>query len=84
MEWLKSPEKHFDPVKQGDVNMNNVGVCVSQIKDKLNINQSTVSQYLALLQRTNLLEATRIGKWTYYKRNENEIKKIAEYLYNNL
>jgi len=37
-----------------------------------------VSDYLATLQRAGLVEATRIGPWTYYKRNEANIRALAE------
>jgi ArsR family transcriptional regulator len=37
-----------------------------------------VSDYLATLQRAGLVEARRIGQWTYYKRNEAAISALAE------
>ena len=46
---------------------------------KLNMTQSTVSHYLMILERAGLLISTRIGKWTYYKRNEEVIKKFSEF-----
>jgi len=82
--WLKNPRDHFDPVRQGEVDMDTVGVCVSQITEKLNMNQSTVSQYLSILQRAGLVHATRIGKWTYYRRNEEEIKRVGSFMYEEL
>lgn len=33
-----------------------------------------------MLHRTGLLEAIRIGKWTYYKRNEEVIEEICNYI----
>ncbi|WP_454191123.1 ArsR/SmtB family transcription factor [Paenibacillus sp. Marseille-Q7038] len=78
--WLKDPTTHFDTTRQGVEEMNEVGVCVSQIRDKLGMNQSTTSQYLATLQRAGLVEATRIGKWTYYKRNEQLIHELANFI----
>jgi DNA-binding transcriptional ArsR family regulator len=77
LEWLKEPQKHFEP--QGDIDLKETGVCVSQITEKLNMTQSTASQYLSTLQKAGLLHAKRIGKWTYYKRNEELIKKIGSY-----
>ena len=78
--WLKDPTTHFDTKRQGEEEMNKVGVCVSQIRDKLGMNQSTTSQYLSALQRARLVEATRIGKWTYYKRNEQLIHELARFI----
>ena len=55
-----------------------VGVCVGQIQLKLGVTQSTASQYLSVLQKADLVIATRIGKWTYYRRNEETISKLAK------
>ncbi|WP_307471953.1 ArsR/SmtB family transcription factor [Paenibacillus harenae] len=78
LEWLKDPNSHFG--SQGGVDLIEVGVCVSQITTKLNMTQSTTSQYLSVLQRAGLVHATRLGKWTYYKRDEEAIKQIASYI----
>ncbi|WML33499.1 helix-turn-helix domain-containing protein [Clostridium sp. OS1-26] len=39
--------------------------------------QSTVSEYLAILLRAGLIKTKRIGKYTYYKRDEEAIKRIV-------
>lgn len=75
LNWLKEPDRHFIP-NEG-VDMFKTGVCVSQITEKLQMTQSTASQYLNSLLRAGLIKAERIGKFTYYKRDENAIKKIA-------
>ncbi|GAA3313603.1 hypothetical protein GCM10020331_004120 [Ectobacillus funiculus] len=49
LEWLKDPVAHFGP--QDGIDLVEVGVCVSQITDKLNMTQSTASQYLSTLQK---------------------------------
>jgi DNA-binding transcriptional ArsR family regulator len=82
LDWLKEPHKHFEP--QGDIDLEEIGVCVSQITEKLNMTQSTASQYLSILQKAGLLHATRIGKWTYYRRNEELIKKFGHYVIEDL
>ena len=73
LKWLKNPDEHFPP--QGThlegVNLDGA-VCVDSLQKKLNISQSTTSQYLSQLQRH--------GKWTYYGRNEETITKPAEYI----
>ncbi|MCM3748900.1 helix-turn-helix domain-containing protein [Paenibacillus pasadenensis] len=75
---LKHPEKHFPPQDEGDVHT--VGVCFSSIQEGVGLSQSTVSDYLATLQRASLVEVRRIGQWTYYKRNEATIRALAEIL----
>ncbi|MEK4439280.1 metalloregulator ArsR/SmtB family transcription factor [Paenibacillus sp. FSL K6-2862] len=78
LEWLKNPEAHFSP--QEGIDIGEVGVCVSQVTAKMNMDQSTTSQYLSILHRVGLINATRIGKWTYYKRNEEAINQVGLYL----
>lgn len=82
LEWLKDPTAHFGP--QDGIDLIEVGVCVSQIREKLNMTQSTASQYLSTLQRAGLIKATRIGKWTYYKRDEEAIKNLGLYIQTDL
>jgi DNA-binding transcriptional ArsR family regulator len=81
LKWLKEPEKHFP--KQGahlpkEVNIKG-GVCVGDIQEKARASQSTVSQYLNMMQKAGLLESVRYGQWTYYRRNEEFISQLAEY-----
>lgn len=76
LQWLKEPEKHFPRQEQADVN--EVGVCVKWIQKKAGLSQSTVSQYLTLLQRAGLVRVKRIGQWTYYKRDEKRIGSLLE------
>ena len=73
---LKDPANSFPPQDEGDVNI--VGVCVSSIQEGVGLSQSTVSDYLATLQRAGLVEVRRIGQWTYYKRNVATIRALAE------
>lgn len=77
LQWLKEPYVHFKPHE--GVDMEEIGVCVSQITDKLNMTQSTASQYLTMLQRAGLITTKRIGKFTYYQRDEEAIRQLAQY-----
>ncbi|MEH6305362.1 helix-turn-helix transcriptional regulator [Olivibacter sp. CPCC 100613] len=78
LQWLKEPELHFPPQDHAD--FDEVGVCVGKIQEKCGLTQSTVSEYLALLLKAGLLEATRIGQWTYYKRNEKAIESLSDFI----
>src|SRR5689334_13321317 len=73
--WLKEPEQHFPPHKE--VDGFGQGVCVAFIQKKLGLSQAATSQYLSILQRADLLIATRIGKWTYYRRNEEVLNRFT-------
>ncbi|MBF6174724.1 ArsR/SmtB family transcription factor [Nocardia blacklockiae] len=74
--WLRDPEQHF-PVERAIADMNEVGVCVSHIQEKVGLAQSTVSAYLAELERAGLVRSTRVGKWTHYKRDEERIAQLV-------
>lgn len=76
LRWLREPERHF-PVERAIADPGEVGVCVSHIQEKTGLAQSTVSAYMAALQRAGLVHATRVGKWTHYKRDE---ARIAEFV----
>lgn len=82
LKWLKEPEKYFPPqglhIPEGD--SFDSSVCVGSICEKAGISQSTVSSYLDMLQRAGLLESARFGKWTYYRRNEERIRELAEFI----
>ncbi len=82
LHWLKDPEANFPP--HTDLKHFNDGVCVQYIGTKAGIAQSTVSQYLSWMQKAGLVIATRHGKWTYYRRNEEAIAKYIKHLSNNL
>lgn len=74
--WLKEPEKHF-PDHKLTFEENNIGICVGHIQKKAGLTQSTISAYLSVLQRAGLVTATRIGQWTYYKRNEKAFERLS-------
>lgn len=82
LRWLKDPETYFNkPTAHLATNLSDKGgICVGDIQEKANLSQSTVSQYLAMLQKVGLLESERHGKWTYYRRNEEKIQELAAYL----
>ena len=80
LKWLKEPEKHFPPQEGGDAR--EIGVCVGDIQRKTGCSQSTISKYLSMLQQVGLLESRRIGKWTYYRRDEERIAALADYVRN--
>jgi ArsR family transcriptional regulator len=77
MSWLRDPAEHFAP--QADP-MDEVGVCVKQIQEKAGISQSTASQFMSVLQRAGLVHSTRVGPWTYYRRNESKLAEVADLL----
>ncbi|MFD0885282.1 ArsR/SmtB family transcription factor [Streptosporangium algeriense] len=77
--WLRDPRANF-PVERGIADPDEYGVCVSQIQEKTGLAQSTVSAYMASLERADLVISARVGKWTHYRRNEERIARLLEAL----
>src|SRR5688572_19358063 len=74
LDWLKDPEAHFPPQKDGDLVKD--GVCVIFIADKLAVAQPTATLHLKTLARAGLVTSKRVGQWTFYKRDEAAIKAL--------
>ena len=81
LEWLKEPEINFPEQSYSGFEH---GVCVGQIQAKAGLTQSTVSEYLSILQRAGFIESKRVGQWTYYKRNEEAFAKLSKIIESNL
>ena len=77
LQWLKEPKKNF---KSSHCDVETAGVCVGLIEQKAGLSQSTVSQYLTILQQAGLITMERSGQWTYCKRNEKAIKELIKKL----
>lgn len=74
--WLKDPES-FPPQ---DRPATEVGVCLKHIQARAEVSQSTASQFMAVLQRANLVTCTRVGQFSHYQRNEETIAALSEAL----
>ncbi|MCI2957554.1 helix-turn-helix domain-containing protein [Agromyces atrinae] len=79
LQWLREPRAHFD-AERAIADPDEVGVCVSHITEKVGLAQSTVSSYMSVLERAQLVTSTRIGKWTHYRRNEERIAAVVDSL----
>ena len=78
MEWLKAPNKNFPP--HDSLRNFDDGVCVTSIKNKSGLSQSTISNYLTNMEKCGLLIMKRHGKFSYLKRNEKLIKEYSDFL----
>jgi ArsR family transcriptional regulator len=72
LEWLKNPRTHFPPQIDGDLVKD--GVCGLLIARKLRVSHPTASEHLKILSQTGLIRGKRIKQWTFYKRQEAEIR----------
>jgi len=78
LKWLKQPRRHFPPQVDGDLVKD--GVCGVLIARKLRVSQPTASDHLNILVRAGLVRGTRRKQWTFYQRDETQIKKIKRTL----
>lgn len=74
---LKTPDL-FPPQDEGDPAVD--GVCVSSIQAGQGLAFSTTSKYLADLAAIGLVTTKRMGKWSYYKRDERAIAAMVKRL----
>src|SRR5258708_14603883 len=76
LDWLRSRGRHF-PAK-GDGDLIKDGVCGLLIARKLRVTQPTASEHLKILQQAGLIRGKRIKQWTFYKRDEAQIRTIKK------
>ena len=82
LQWLKAPRANFP--KQTDGSRVRDGVCSGFIAQKLGVSDATVSEHLKLLKLAGLVKAKRIKKWTFYRRDEQAIKRAMKLLSGNV
>jgi DNA-binding transcriptional ArsR family regulator len=78
LEWLKDPEAHFRPQVDGDLVKD--GVCAALIAEKLGVSQPALSEHMKILVNAGLVRGKRIKQWTFYKRDEAEIRQVKNLL----
>jgi DNA-binding transcriptional ArsR family regulator len=78
LEWLKQPREHFPPQVDGDLARD--GVCAALIAEKLGVSQPALSEHMRILVDAGLVRAKRIKQWTFYKRDEPEIRRVKNLL----
>jgi DNA-binding transcriptional ArsR family regulator len=57
-----------------------VGLCASDIEQRIHLSQPTISHHMAILTKAGLVEATKIGLWRWYRRNETVLRDFARSL----
>lgn len=76
LKWLKNPTEAFADYTQL-FDFDKYGVCASLIQDKAGLSQPATSLCLKALQEAGLIEASKVGKWTYYRRCEPRILEVT-------
>lgn len=78
LEWLRDPERHFPPQRDGDLVGD--GVCSLFIAQKLEVSQPTCGEHLRVLSRAGLVRGKKIKQWVFYQRDEDRIARAKELL----
>ena len=78
LDWLRDPEAHFPPQRDGDLVRD--GVCALFIADKLGVSQPTCGEHLRVLSQAGLVRGRRIKQWTFYRRDEDRIAQAKQML----
>jgi ArsR family transcriptional regulator len=76
LEWLTQPVEHFPPQVDGDLVKD--GVCAALIAEKLGVSQPALSEHMKILVSAGLVRGKRIKQWTFYKRDEEQIRQIKK------
>ena len=78
LEWLRDPERHFPPQRDGDLVRD--GVCSLFIANKLEMSQPSCGEHLKVLSQAGLIRGKKIKQWVFYQRNEDRIAELKESL----
>ncbi|MBS6124473.1 MAG: helix-turn-helix transcriptional regulator [Veillonella sp.] len=78
--WLKHPEKEFGVQVHTKtlIDFPN-SVSVKSIQKRCGVSQSSVSTFMTMLERADLVESRKIDQYTYYRRNETVIREFGEW-----
>lgn len=80
--WLSEPDAHFSHQVTGTPS--EIGVCVTLITQKLDMAQPTVSRHLELLRRAGFLSVNKIGRWSFFRREEAAISAYKGWINDHL
>ena len=82
LKWLSEPDLHFS--HQVTAKASEIGVCVTLITKKLDMAQPTVSRHLELLRRAGFLSVNKIGRWSFFQRDEVAISEFKGWINDHL
>jgi ArsR family transcriptional regulator len=57
-----------------------VGLCASDIEQRVRLSQPTISHHMSVLKRVGLVQAKKQGQWMWYRRNEGAIAELVRSL----
>jgi ArsR family transcriptional regulator len=57
-----------------------VGLCASDIEQRIPLSQPTISHHMSILKKAGLVEAQKLGQWMWYRRNDRALRQFAKIL----
>src|SRR5712692_5014847 len=57
-----------------------VGLCASDIEQRIQRSQPTISHHMSILRKAGLVEGKKLGQWMWYRRNESALREFARIL----
>lgn len=57
-----------------------VGLCASDIEQRIRLSQPTISHHMSILKSAGLVEARKLGQWMWYRRKETALREFARTL----
>jgi DNA-binding transcriptional ArsR family regulator len=57
-----------------------VGLCASDIEQRIPLSQPTISHHMSILKKAGLVEAEKLGQWMWYRRNDRALRQFAKIL----
>ena len=54
-----------------------VGLCASDIEQRIHLSQPTISHHMAILTKARLVVARKLGLWVWYQRNEAVLREFG-------
>ena len=57
-----------------------IGLCASDIEERIHLSQPTISHHMAILKHAGLVHAKKQGQWMWYRRNEKVLGELSRKL----
>ena len=78
--WLKNPEQEFGVQVHSKTLIDFPhSVSVKSIQKRCGVSQSSVSTFMSILENAKLVESRKIDQYTYFRSNEETIRKFGNW-----
>jgi DNA-binding transcriptional ArsR family regulator len=61
-----------------------IGLCASDIEQRIHLSQPTISHHMAILKKAGLVGSQKLGQWRWYYRDEKVLRLFTRTLKRNL